>query len=48
MLTVQIKGIHETAPAKIFLNENLKSLINSHRIGQKTKPFKGVKQNLAW
>lgn len=43
MLTVQIKGIHKTTPAIIFLNENLKGLINSHRIGQKTKPFKGVK-----
>ena len=42
-LTIQVKGIHQSSPSLIFVPENLKSVINSHRIGQKTKPFYPIK-----
>ena len=44
-LTLQVKGIHQSAPSLIFVPENLKSVINSHRIGQKTKPFYPIKND---
>lgn len=39
----QVKGIHESAPSLIFTTEKLKTVINSHRIGNKTKPFYPLK-----
>ncbi|MEM7556586.1 MAG: hypothetical protein AAF378_21300 [Cyanobacteria bacterium P01_A01_bin.84] len=42
-ICLQVKGIDTNAPSIIFVDENLKSIINSHRIGQKTKPFYPLK-----
>ena len=39
----QVKGIHESAPSLIFTTEKLKTVINSHRIGNKCKPFYPLK-----
>ena len=42
-LVIQVKGINKDAKSIIFVNESLKSVINSHRIGQKTSPFYPLK-----
>ena len=42
-LCLQVKGIDISAKPFIFVNENLKTVINSHRIGPKTNPFYPLK-----
>lgn len=42
-LTIQVRGIHQSAPSFIFVPESLKSVINSHRMGQSNKPFYPLK-----
>ncbi|NJO30188.1 MAG: hypothetical protein HC874_23625 [Richelia sp. SL_2_1] len=42
-LVLQVKGIDKDSKSIIFVNESLKTVINSHRIGQKTRPFYPLK-----